>query len=553
MNKSLIAIGLAGFALTACDSGVQDGGSDTRVGMNGLVVDGRVAFGKVWVDMNNNNKIDDFEPFAFTDSEGYYSYNPNTPRDYCALDTTDAEYKHCLKYGSSVDSTVIRITGGTDLATGEKLKGVMAMLTTIGASQTKASSPLILSPITTLLESADSEAKRTAIKAALGIENDDDLKLDFSNATDDKTKKLYANAVALQTMVDLLVAGRDEDSDVTDAELQQAVIDEIVDRMSSEDKKLTEFDAADIEEVAKTVISDGTKRGNLGGRIESINSVLVQVETATEADVKALVKTSEVITQLVRKEVQGEDTAAIAKVLGADTTAFNTLRDTLKTGLSAGESFDIRSVTNSLVEEGEKDGAFDPNTVVSDLVAESAISDANIVFAQNWFYLKATADLAQDLTDGSFILIGTGAPNSTFSSGDLHVCVNVTENADDGESFTNEYIGGTWSTLRKNEISLLLNYEGLEFSGIMKAREAFEVITENEVEEETENRLFRFSTELVDEQGDLVHVASNTSHLGNPQFFLENVASTAEARNEKCEWLVNYMNNPPAPPSEELL
>ncbi|MEJ2074371.1 MAG: hypothetical protein P8X79_13045 [Reinekea sp.] len=122
--------------ITACDVASQDGNNtDSRKGMAGLVVDGRVAGGKVWVDANNNYKIDDFEPYAYTDSDGYYSYNPLTNTNYCSLPLISDEYqRYCLLYGSSIESMIIRIKGGTDLSTGERLKGIMAMRSTISIS-----------------------------------------------------------------------------------------------------------------------------------------------------------------------------------------------------------------------------------------------------------------------------------------------------------------------------------------------------------------------------------------------------------------------------------
>ncbi|RDL44602.1 hypothetical protein DN730_09445 [Marinomonas piezotolerans] len=147
-------VGLATLGLVACggESGSQDSGADNSTSFTGLVVDGRVAGGKVWADMNNNYKIDDFEPYAYTDSDGYYSYNPLTNVNYCALPVISDEYqRYCLIYGSSLDAIVIRVKGGTDLSTGERLKGIMAMSTNISSSSQISSTPLVLSPITTLL------------------------------------------------------------------------------------------------------------------------------------------------------------------------------------------------------------------------------------------------------------------------------------------------------------------------------------------------------------------------------------------------------------------
>ena len=87
----------------------------------GLVIDGRVAEATVYGDLNNNGILDDGEPFAKTDSEGDYGFSQGGI-NYCALPEIDDRYKHCLNFDPFVGAAIhIRVVGGRDISTGERL------------------------------------------------------------------------------------------------------------------------------------------------------------------------------------------------------------------------------------------------------------------------------------------------------------------------------------------------------------------------------------------------------------------------------------------------
>ena len=132
-------IGLAGaLALAGCLSASdQDDGSNSgsRYQMSGAVVDGRVAGAVVWVDLNDNGRLDGSEPSALTDRFGFYSYRPEirnsqgetvaAARDYCR----EGPARHCLRMRPgtiSADTVTVRAIGGFDLATQQPLSGVLS-------------------------------------------------------------------------------------------------------------------------------------------------------------------------------------------------------------------------------------------------------------------------------------------------------------------------------------------------------------------------------------------------------------------------------------------
>ena len=510
MKRSMIALSIitAGLALTGCEVADQDGNNvDGRKGMNGLVVDGRVAGGKVWVDSNNNYKIDDFEPYAFTDSDGYYSYNPLTNTNYCTLPVISDEFqRYCLQFGSSIDSMIVRIKGGIDLSTGERLKGLMAMSSSISESAQISTTPLVLSPITTLLNSAANATAETSIRTALGITSNADLRLDFSTATDDRSKRFLANSVAVQTMMDVLVNSADTG---TSEETHFAnVIDSISLAVSTNVEPPATFNNARMSELMTVVTTDVTKQTSVASRLADLNAEINRITTAVDlAAVNAQLKAAEVVSQLVKKEASGDDVDAAKKVLDA---GINTLSTTLLTTLTDDTvEFDIASITNTLVDNGQ--AAVDANDTFDTATIEDAVNDSKLAtgttWGGEWFVLEASASESDDLEAGSYLAVKLDG-TSESSGGRLAVCVNVSaaDSDDPEESFVNEYIGGNWTKISEGAIVLNLDYEGQEFEGKMKAK----VLEETDTQQE-----FRFTTDIdgATEAGDLLLNANGVSAL----------------------------------------
>ena len=512
MTRSKIALSVfaASLTLTGCNIDNQDGGqTDSRQGLNGLAVDGRVAGGKVWVDSNNNYKIDDFEPYAYTDSDGYYSYNPLTNTNYCTLPVISDEYqRYCLIYGSSIDSMIVRIKGGIDLGTGERLKGVMAMSSTISQSSTISSTPLVLSPITTLLSAAPNTSAQTSIRTALGITSDLDLRLDFSTATDERSKRFLANSVAVQTMMDVLVNSADTgtSNETHYANVIQGISQSVVTNLQAP----VQFNSTRLSELMTVVTTNTQRQTDVANRLADLNSEINKITTAVDLSaVNAQLKAAEVVSQLVKKEVIGADVDAAKKVLDA---GISTLSTSLLSSLADDTvEFDIASITNTLVDTGKtavtNNTAFDTNEIAN------AVNDAKLAtgttWGGQWFVLEATADDSDDLTAGSYIAVRLdGTAEST--GGRLAVCVNVSaaDSDDPEDSMVNEYIGGSWSKISAGAVVLNLNYEGQEFEGKMKAK----VLEDSDTQQQ-----YRFTTDIdgATETGDLVLNVNGVSALAN--------------------------------------
>ena len=149
---STALLALAGCGLTPQDEGL---GSSSSKPVSGVVVDGYLAGATVYVDVNENNKLDAWEKRALTDTKGYYSYNPITEVNYCELPESDSKYIHCLNSPAGFDEVMVRMTGGYDLATVEPFTGTISMR--MNLTSAVITTPLAATPITGLMSEMTDE------------------------------------------------------------------------------------------------------------------------------------------------------------------------------------------------------------------------------------------------------------------------------------------------------------------------------------------------------------------------------------------------------------
>lgn len=178
--KSKLALALStSIALVGCGgSGQDDGAIGSKTVFSGQAIDGYLARSTVYLDSNNNGTRDAWEAWAFTDNDGYYSYNPKTNTDYCAVDATPQQTQYCLRTNVSHSNVVIRIDGGYDVTTGEPFLGQMSRRVN-ALDQTEISNSIV-SPLTTLLSDVTNTNERASVLSALNIQ-ESDLNIDYLN------------------------------------------------------------------------------------------------------------------------------------------------------------------------------------------------------------------------------------------------------------------------------------------------------------------------------------------------------------------------------------
>ena len=131
-KQSLIAsaMGIAIFGLSACggDSGGGDKG-DNNIQLSGAVVDDFVAYARVYVDVDNNGEFNPaYEPYAYTDAEGYFSKSKKGI-NYCDLSPKDFNYRYCFEADQAVkQGGIVRVQNGVDLLTTQVYEVSMSLL-----------------------------------------------------------------------------------------------------------------------------------------------------------------------------------------------------------------------------------------------------------------------------------------------------------------------------------------------------------------------------------------------------------------------------------------
>lgn len=132
-KKTLIAsaVGTIILGLSACggDSGGGDKG-DNNIQLSGAVVDDFVAFARVYVDVDNNGQFDAaYEPYAYTDADGYFTTSKDGETNYCTLSPKEFDYRYCLEADQAVkQGGIIRVQDGVDLLTTQVYEVAMSLL-----------------------------------------------------------------------------------------------------------------------------------------------------------------------------------------------------------------------------------------------------------------------------------------------------------------------------------------------------------------------------------------------------------------------------------------
>jgi len=134
---SRIALAIAlGYSLFSCGGAdeTQDGvlpgdiqlpAKDTSTPIAGLAMDGFIANGLVWIDIKDNDSVDGTEPTAYTDSQGYFSYNPNTGINYCETEKTHLQ-QYCLKTGLTQGNVEVKVAKGIKVVSGVPFRNVLS-------------------------------------------------------------------------------------------------------------------------------------------------------------------------------------------------------------------------------------------------------------------------------------------------------------------------------------------------------------------------------------------------------------------------------------------
>lgn len=198
------ALLLLGMGLVACGGSGQDEGYVEQYSrtIQGVAIDGHIARSMVFADFDNNGTRDPWEPYAFTDDDGYFSFNPKTGVNYCDNPDDPGLSIHCLTMNRNADNLMLRVDGGYDTLTGEPFIGQLSRRLT-GQDSSHASAAVI-TPLTTLMSTLKSNTEQDILLANLGIDRSD-LDIEYVDTDNDFVDSLLFNrALKLQKAVTIL-------------------------------------------------------------------------------------------------------------------------------------------------------------------------------------------------------------------------------------------------------------------------------------------------------------------------------------------------------------
>lgn len=496
---TVLAISLA--ALTSCGGGNQDRGTaaqtttaPSQTALKGLAIDGHLARAKVYIDSDNNGVRDAWEPFAFTDNEGYFSFNPNSQKNYCADTSTAEESQYCLKPARQYDNASLRITGGYDTLTGEPFTGQLSLrLQDVNNNH-------IISPLSSLT-SGLTASQSSALLTKLGLSTTD-LNSDYTAPGSKVDGTLLNNAIKLHKVASLMgkkiatvyTALGDENGMPSDASghAYEALAEALTQYEGSVDEALT--DASLLKRVAKNAeqavqkryeqkelplpaqSSDDGKFDVIVERLQQLNPLINQLlpptANTTAEEARAGARAIEVLGIKALNETEKNP---------ATDQAFNFFRaahtshQELLTSLGS-EQADISQLTeHEFSAEDVKNpanikhlGALDANAVPFNSVGGKQLHVADMDLGQK----------PNNLKDIEFELYFAGGSDAT--AGSFTACAKYIKKAKaDGSlgkgNSRGELIKGFWSQMesgnKTNNYSLLLTFEflGAKYQAIMKS------------------------------------------------------------------------------------
>ncbi len=493
--------------LVACGGTGQDDGSasDFSQSFDGVVIDGYLARTTVFLDTNNDGTRNPWEPFAFTDNQGYFSYNPLTDTNYCASDATAEQAQYCLNTNVHYSNVVIRVDSGYDVLTGEPFVGQLSRrLTNVGESDV---SDTLISPITSLLTNVEETSDQNTILSTLGLEQDD-LDVDYlnENGTGGINAPILNAALKVHKVVAVLSDRLTDTYDQIGEEVgtpndaSSAVYSELAQQLSSSG---LDFDGtvADDTSIA-TVLNNAetTMREIYEDNEFDLPADMGSVETPTQFS--RVIDVASNIVDVVNSVVDPLGDITADEVVGQASAIESVVIKALEEGtddatIDAAADFFTNSANDALVEALITSLAEETADVASlaendfsgtDFDSEEEIAGAAqlpsdaIPFAQIGGMQIKVSDLdlgngPQDLDDAEIELYFSGDSGST--SGAFTACVKYIEGATTeslGEGNTRgEIVDGFWSLLGADietgesySLLLTLTFLGTTYQAIMK-------------------------------------------------------------------------------------
>lgn len=485
-----LATGMIGLAACGGGSkGTQDVGNPvaqaTSRAFYARAIDGYLAGSTVYVDQNENGKLDAFEPRALTDNDGFFSYNHRRGTDYCA---TGGLAQHCLRGSIDADAeVVIRVTGGYDTLTKLPFKGVLSLR----SSDLDRDDLRLVTPVTSMVadSSADMAAKIEKLIQAGVLQPGGSLDNDPMNGAEQMTR---AQLAAIMSRVigeagDLAYTPsvfEDVRSDAWSASYIAMASQLGVGAQGLSGSFATTFTSpADIEALARRVFHEAMNPGQVMPPAFVVpNLPAIQPLFQFSAD---LVGLNEEMLEAMNGSVTPEELKAMLRLqMVATERALNNSNDPELPDLTAwvhnqlaqgnGLGSDLRSLGGDDIDLSALiDSGFDFDPISNSISASAKIpAEAASTFAA-LVNTSFGVTVQEPDEQGAAVFFVSGAANAR--SGDIDVCVRYRGDDEDFDTTSSSdpngamLISGRWSLLDDHTLTLNLDVVGGTRSLLLKA------------------------------------------------------------------------------------
>ncbi|MCG8383646.1 MAG: hypothetical protein MJA28_15755 [Gammaproteobacteria bacterium] len=436
--------------LISCNAEDPDTSAADSATITGIAIDGYIAYGTVYVDADNDNRLSVTDSRALTDQDGYFSYNPTTGENYCADNASALEKRYCLRAYRHMENVTLRIVGGYDTQTGEAFGGSMS---TRIASTSESVGHTTITPLSSLLAGI-SQDDQPAILVALGL-TESDLSIDYLSSTD-YSSQIFTKALQLHKSVVLLnelFKDHYEDSETSPADLSPYIYTEIAKQLqSSQHFTISETLLSNIDDAIRESLKNDDKLPAMFDtahqdaqqtitRTDQIQTMISQLLDGTNQTVGvAAARAVEVAVQkILNKEPEASINSAIPDNITAGTLPQSELASYL-TKLSD-ETVDLQVLVESSAPEVDVEHAAPDSSEASQL---NTLNGYRIAF-----------DYAEDTADGKIVFLFDG--ESHIPEGDVYGCIKYTDTADTQYDTQGTLMTGHWSAMPGNNYAVLLD------------------------------------------------------------------------------------------------
>lgn len=466
MKRLLVATGVSAalLGLQGCDADDPDMGTPKELAeFQGKLIDGYLAGATIYLDLNNNSRLNAGEPNAITDQDGYFSQSKDGV-DYCREGAPDFEARHCLRTVVADSSATIRTFGGFDITTGEPFTGSLARNVSVGSSGVVNNA--VVTPLTTAVAAAENPAE---VLDALGI-TEEDLDTDFLSE-EEFSSELTGKALAMHKVATVFSELIDEVFDEFGEELtlpsnsynfvyQGLVANQPADGEWSTADLLAAFDAAEqaaadsyaAAEISNIPSVSSTDRFNA---VEDAVIILGVIETTLDEETtfeeleQNLLGVELVTSKIVYEDASDEEVAEIVEQVEDPNSDLNTLL--------ADEAADFQGLLETEITE---------DTNFSEIVV---IDPQDLTSPMN---KQLSINYADDETTGAFHIFFSGTDGAV--SGTLVTCLNYeSTNSDLNQSeYDIEDVNstGSWFNIDSNSMVLSLTLGGGNYDVVLSSK-----------------------------------------------------------------------------------